>query len=100
MPKPWVMKEFAADGKPHLLEDRVRQRTFTVSSSSNDTWYAWNPGVERTPLCETLTPDEWKLFFCLEPLMKEAGVLAPGKSRTHTVVIKVGTAATIVTQPH
>ena len=99
LPRPWVQKEFAADGKPHLLEDRVRKRTFTVSTSSGDTWCVWNPGVERTPLCETLASDEWERFFCLEPFMKEAEALAPGKSRTHTVVIKVGTAAANITQP-
>ena len=94
-----MQKEFAADGKPHLLEDRVRKRTFTVSTSIGDTWCVWNPGVERTPLCETLASDEWERFFCLEPFMKEAEALAPGKSRTHTVVIKVGTAAANITQP-
>ena len=87
--KPWVMKQFASDGKPHRLDDCVWRRTFVVSSTDNDAWCVWNPGVERTPLCETLAPDEWKRFFCLEPLMKETMTLAPGKSRTHAIVIKV-----------
>lgn len=89
LPKPWVMKEFAADRRPHRLEDRVRRRVFSVASSDNDSWYVWNPGVERTPRCKTLTPDEWKRFFCLEPFMEKAMPLAPGKSRTHTVKITV-----------
>ena len=77
------------DGRPLRLEDSVRRRVFSVFSSDNDSWYVWNPGVERTPRCKTLTPDEWKRFFCLEPFMEKAVPLAPGKSRTHTVKITV-----------
>lgn len=89
LPRPWVQTEFAADGKPHLLEDRVGKRTFTVSTSSGDTWCVWNPGVERTPLCDTLSPDEWQRLYCLEPFMRQPITLAPGESREHVVRIAV-----------
>jgi glucose-6-phosphate 1-epimerase len=89
LPTPWVLKEFAADGKTHRLEDPVGKRTCTISSSSNDDWFAWNPGVARTPLCETLAPDEWRRFWCLEPFMREAKPMAPGESRTHRVRLTV-----------
>ncbi len=90
LPRPWVMQEFAADGKPHKLVDLKRKRSITVEASGNDTWYVWNPGTERTPLCETLAPDEWRRFYCLEPVMKTALPLAPGKSRTHHFKVTVG----------
>ena len=38
---------------------------YSVMSAGSDTWCVWNPGVERTPLCETLGPDEWRRFYCL-----------------------------------
>ena len=83
LPRPWVMQEFAADGKPHRLVDLKRKCTITVEASGNDTWYVWNPGTERTPLCVSLRPHEWHRFYCLEPVMKKSLPLAPGKSRTH-----------------
>ena len=89
LPKPWVIKEFAADGKPHELQDRGGKIVYSVMSSGNDTWYVWNPGVERTPLCETLGPDEWKRFYCLEPFIQRPIVLAPGESREHVVRMAV-----------
>ena len=89
LPKPWVIREFAADGKPHRVRDCREGVDYTVTSSDNDTWCAWNPGVERTPLCETLEPNEWRRFYCLEPLMRAPRTLAPGESREHVVKISV-----------
>ena len=88
--RPWVMQEFAADGKPHRLVDLKRKRSITVEASDNDTWYVWNPGTERTPLCVSLRPHEWHRFYCLEPVMKKSLPLAPGKSRTHRFKVTVG----------
>ena len=90
LPRPWVMQEFAADGKPHRLVDLKRKRTITVEASGNDTWYVWNPGTERTPLCVSLRPHEWHRFYCLEPVMKKSLPLASGKSRTHKFKVTVG----------
>jgi glucose-6-phosphate 1-epimerase len=90
LPRPWVMREFAADGKRHRLDDCVRRRSFSVSASDNDKWRVWNPGVEQTPICESLAHDEWRRFFCLEPLMEKPQTLSPGKSRTHAVRVVVG----------
>ena len=89
LPTPWVLKEFAADGKPHRIEDVSGRRIYSVSADGNDTWCVWNPGVERTPLCETLAPDEWRRFWCLEPLMRNTRPLAPGESREHAARISV-----------
>ena len=89
LPKPWVLKEFAADGREHRIEDAKGWVAYTVSSSGNDTWYVWNPGVERTPLCETLSAQEWRRFCCLEPFMRVPRPLAPGESRTHVVRLSV-----------
>ena len=89
LPKPCVIKEIPADGMEHRLEDVLGKRVYSVSSSGNDTWCAWNPGVERTPLCETLGPSEWKRFYCLEPFMHRPLALAPGESREHVVRISV-----------
>jgi len=80
----------AADGKPHRLVDLKRKRSISVKASGNDTWYVWNPGTGRTPLCETLSPDEWQRFYCLEPVMKKTLPLAPGKSRMHKFKVTVG----------
>ena len=89
LPRPWVMQEFAADGKPHRLVDLKRKRTIAVEASGNDTWYVWNPGTERTPLCVSLRPHEWHRFYCLEPVMKKSLPLAPGKSRTYRFKVTV-----------
>ena len=85
--KPWIIEEFPADGKSHILEDIVGNRVHSVQSSGNDTWFLWNPGVERTALCETLAPDEWRKFWCLEPFMRKPLPLEPGKSRTYTICL-------------
>ena len=89
LPIPWVIKDFKSDGRPHRLLDCVGKVAYSVSASTVDTWYAWNPGVERTPLCETLMSDEWKRFWCLEPFMRVAHPLAPGETREHIVRINV-----------
>ena len=86
--KPWVIEEFPADGKTHMLEDVVDKRVYSVESSSNDTWCLWNPGVERTALCETLASDEWRKFWCIEPFMRNAKPLEPGQSRTIVIRLK------------
>lgn len=89
LPRPWVIREFAADGKAHELRDSAGKVAYSVMSPSNDTWYVWNPGVERTPLCETLGPDEWRRCYCLEPFMRKPITLAPGESREYVVKISV-----------
>ena len=89
LPTPLVLKDIASDGNSHRLEDVVRGIAYTVRAPGKDGWYAWNPGVERTPLCETLAPEEWRKFFCLEPFIRNPRPLAPGKSRTHTLQIYV-----------
>ena len=89
LPKPWVIREFSADGKGHKLQDCAGKVTFSVMSSGNDTWCVWNPGIERTPLCETLGPEEWRSFYCLEPFMRRPSPLASGESREHVVRIVV-----------
>ena len=65
-------------------------RAISVEASGNDTWYVWNPGTERTPLCVSLRPHEWHRFYCIEPVMKKSLPLAPGKSRTHKFKVTVG----------
>lgn len=85
---PWVIERFPADGRPRSLEDPVGGVSYTVTSSGNDMWYLWNPGVERTPVCMSLGKDEWRRFWCLESLMAKPRPLAPGKSRTHEVRIR------------
>ena len=97
LPRPWVIKDFAADGKAHELQDCAGRVAYSVMSSGNDTWCVWNPGVERTPLCETLGPDEWRRFYCLEPFMRQPITLAPGESREHVVRIAVSGNAQYIT---
>ena len=89
LPKPWVIKEFAADGKSHRIRDCRENIDYIVASTDSDTWCVWNPGVERTPLCETLSAQEWRRFYCLEPFMRAPRSLAPGESREHVVKISV-----------
>ena len=85
-PAPPVLETVAADGsRTRTLTDLVRRRTVKVTAGDNENWLVWNPGVAHTPLCETLGPDEWKGFFCLEPCTLTPRPLAPGKSRTHEV---------------
>ena len=64
----------------------------SVECTDNEDWFVWNPGVDRTPLCETLGPDEWKRFYCLEPLTEKPQPLAPGESRAHEMIVKVSCA--------
>ncbi len=78
-----------ADGKSRLLVDRITGRTITLTAEGNDGWFAWNPGVERTPLCGTLEPDEWMRFFCVEPYNAKPYTLRPGESRKLKLVIQV-----------
>jgi len=80
---------FPADGRSHTLTDAVTGRVITLKAEGTDGWIAWNPGVERTPLCETLGPDEWKRFFCVEPYNAQPYVLRPGESRKTKLVIHV-----------
>jgi len=77
-------------GLTRYVHDATRDGvTITVEASGNDTWYVWNPGTERTPLCVSLRPHEWHRFYCLEPVMKKSLPLAPGKSRTHRFKVTV-----------
>ena len=67
----------------------VTGRVITLKAEGNDGWLAWNPGIERTPLCETLEPDEWKKFFCVEPYNAKPYTLRPGGSRRLKLTIVV-----------
>ena len=88
-PAPPVLETVAADGsRTRTLTDLVRNRTITVTASDNEEWLVWNPGVERTPLCRTLGPDEWKGFFCVEPYTATPRVLAPGESRQMNLTVE------------
>ena len=84
-----VQSSAAEKGRRRTLTDLVNGRRITVECADNEDWFVWNPGVERTPLCETLGPDEWKRFYCLEPFTEKPRPLAPGKSRIHEMTIKV-----------
>ena len=68
-----------SDGNTRTLEDLVTGRTITLEATGNSDWLAWNPGRDRTPLCVTLGPDEWKDFFCVEPYSAKSRVLKPGQ---------------------
>ena len=85
-----VREMSAADGHAHVLEDLVTGRTMTVSGRNNANWLVWNPDVERTPLCRTLGPDEWRGFYCVEPCSLQPQTLQPGERRTHGMTVKVG----------
>ena len=87
---PWNMP---SNGNSHRLEDLVRGVAYTVRAPGKDGWYTWNPGVERTPLCETLAPEAWRKFYCLEPFFRTPRPLTPGKSRTHTLQVFVSKGA-------
>ena len=76
----------AEKGRRRTLTDLVNGRVITVESSDNEDWMVWNPGVDRTPLCVTLGPDEWKRFYCIEPCTLAPRSLAPGQSRTHEMI--------------
>ncbi len=91
LPPPSVRVQTSAAEKGHrrTLADLVSGRTIVVECKDNEDWLVWNPGVERTPLCETLKDNEWKRFYCLEPFSGKSKPLAPGESRVHEVTIKV-----------
>jgi D-hexose-6-phosphate mutarotase len=65
-PTPSVRVQSSATEKGHrrTLTDLVSGRMISVECTDNEDWFVWNPGVDRTPLCETLGPDEWKRFYC------------------------------------
>ena len=77
--------KFAADGLPHVLGDPVRGREIAISCGTADTWSLWNPGEGRLPFA----PEEWRLFFCLEPHRRLQSPLPPGASRSHEVRFSV-----------
>jgi glucose-6-phosphate 1-epimerase len=91
LPPPSVRVQSSAAEKGHrkTLADLVNGRTITVECADNEDWFVWNPGVERTPLCETLGPDEWRHFYCIEPFTEKPKQLAPGESRIHEMTISV-----------
>ena len=90
-PEPSVLARTSAAEKGHgrTLADLAGGRTIVIESSDNEDWFVWNPGVDRTPLCHTLGPDEWKRFYCVEPCALAPRPLAPGKSRVHEMRIRV-----------
>ena len=90
-PRPSVLVHTTAaeKGRCRTLTDLVSGRVITVESSDNEDWMVWNPGVDRTPLCVTLGPDEWKRFYCIEPCTLAPRPLAPGQSRTHEMICTV-----------
>lgn len=89
LPSVRVQSSAAEKGRRRTLTDLVNGRRITVECADNEDWFVWNPGMERTPLCETLGPDEWKRFYCIEPFTEKPKSLAPGESRTHEMSIKV-----------
>ena len=90
-PRPSVLVHTTAaeKGRRRTLTDLVSGRVITVESNDNEDWMVWNPGVDRTPLCVTLGPDEWKRFYCIEPCTLAPRPLAPGQSRTHEMICTV-----------
>ena len=88
-PSVLVRSSAAEKGCRRTLTDLVSGRTVVVEGSDNENWLVWNPGVDRTPLCETLGPDEWKKFYCIEPCTFELRPLAPGESRAHEMSVTV-----------
>lgn len=94
-PKPSVRVQTSAaeKGRRRVLSDLANGRTVTVECSDNEDWFVWNPGIDRTPLCETLSFEEWHRFYCLEPCTLTPRPLAPGASRTHEMVMRVGNGA-------
>lgn len=89
LPHPWTLRSFDADGKPHALCDGKRRRRVEVSSPQATRWMVWNPGVERTPLCQGLQADDWRRFYCLEPIADPAEPLGPGESRRSDFTIRL-----------
>ena len=90
-PTPSVRVQSSAKekGRRRTLEDLVGGRTILVEGSDNEDWFVWNPGVDRTPLCETLGPDEWRRFYCVEPCTLVPRTLAPSESRVHEMTVMV-----------
>jgi len=86
---PTVMRSFAADGHSRVLADPEGGREIVISCSDNTDWMLWNPGIARTPFCETLGPDEWRRFFCVEPTSPKPRALNPGEKRTHRLDIAI-----------
>jgi len=84
-----IQSSAAEKGRCRTLTDLVSGRKIAVECTDNEDWFVWNPGVERTPLCETLGPDEWKGFYCVEPCTLAPRSLAPGESRKHEMSIRV-----------
>lgn len=89
LPHPWTLRTFGADGKPHTLGDGARRRGVEVSSPQATRWMVWNPGVERTPLCMGLQADDWRRFYCLEPIAEPSAPLNPGESRRYDFTIRL-----------
>jgi D-hexose-6-phosphate mutarotase len=90
MPRPnGSVVKFPADGKPHVLSDLALGRSYEIDAPFADSWWLWNPGDERTPVCKTLASDEWHRFWCLEALMCEPKPLAAGETRVHKVRISI-----------
>lgn len=95
LPRPWTQRTFGANGKPHVLGDGVRRRRVEVSSPQATRWMVWNPGEERAPLCNGLQADDWRRFYCLEPIADQSNPLNPGKSRRYDFTIRVLSAPTV-----
>ena len=81
--------KFSADGKAHRLDDPIRRRGYEMSAAFADSWWVWNPGMEKTPEMKTLATEDWKRFWCLEALIFRPKLLRPGESRTSCVRISV-----------
>ena len=88
-PSVLIQSSVVEKGRCRMLTDLVTGRKIAVECADNENWFVWNPGVERTPLCETLGPDEWKRFYSIEPFTEKPRPLAPGESRVHEMIIKV-----------
>ena len=88
LPKPWVVRDLAQVAA-HVLGDVAGGRYVEVSCPTATRWVLWNPGVERTPLCEGLGDDDWRRFYCLEPIDANPAPLAPRASRVHVFRLDV-----------
>lgn len=60
-----------------------------ISAKGHAGWNFWNPGEDQTPLLNTIAPDDWRRFVCVEPYTTEKYVLAPGETRTLEMTLEV-----------
>jgi len=86
LPVPWTLLQFEADGKAHTLA--ADGRTISVTAADATRWAVWNPGRTRIGFCAGLSADDWRRFYCLEPVIEEPP-LSPGETRTRNFLFKI-----------